>query len=152
MKYVLFTLLSSLLIFISCKKDRCDHHFDSMKINMGTTCGWCAGHDTLNINSKTTKYRFDDPCDDNNDFTKSNLTDPNKWNGILLKFNSDKFNVVDLNTCHVCADGCDTWIQVKMKNGDEHTIRFGYPELIEMDPELREFVELMDSIRLGLKN
>jgi hypothetical protein len=37
-------------------------------------------------------------------------------------------------------------------NNYEHFIRYGYPELIEMDMEIREFAELLDSIRLGLKN
>ncbi len=151
MKFILILIIGSFLIIVSCKKDVCDHEFNSMEITMGTTCGWCAGHDTLIINSMTTKYQFDDPCDDNNDLTKSNLTSSKDWNEILHKFDSAKFKSVNLNTCHACADGCDTWISVK-KNNYEHFIRYGQAELIEMDSEVREFAELLDSIRLGLKS
>lgn len=143
LKRVIFRLFIILYSFnlISCEKedDKCN-----LSITSGTACGWCAGTDSVIITAKKTIYEYNSPCD-NRDLSIIRTTNSRVWNRLMKTMDRNRFNSIELNSCDVCADGCDTWIMVKEGN-ESHRIRYGYSDAAEIE-NIRPFTELLDSIR-----
>ncbi|MFB6317141.1 hypothetical protein [Saccharicrinis sp. FJH54] len=116
-------------------------------IKTGTFCGWCAGADSLLITSEIINYGWKDPCD-NNDIFKSFTTDSADFEELINLLNYDEFKLLDLNSCNVCADGCDTWIEILMDN-KSHYIRFGYRDTTAIAPIL-PLVNKLSEIKASL--
>ena len=112
-------------------------------------CGWCAGADSLLITEKKTHYEYFSPCDDS-DYFRDTVTEKKEWNDLIGQLDMEKFQNIDINTCYVCVDGCDTWINVK-DSSVSHTIRFGYADTIVIK-DIRPFVDKLDSIRTRFRN
>jgi hypothetical protein len=75
-------------------------------------------------------------------------TDREKWNELLENYNWADFIQVNVNTCAVCADGCDTWIFIQ-NNDVVHQIRFT-DNSPEIEP-IRIFVQKLDALRKAFK-
>jgi hypothetical protein len=129
------------LVGISCDDDE-DAPVDIV-IKTGQECGWCAGRDSLTITKFNSSYAFDSPCPGIEDKERNADTNPTEWNELLATLDWDDFNQVQVNTCAVCADGCDAWISVE-KNRKTHRIRFTESST-EIEP-IRPFVEKLDSL------
>jgi hypothetical protein len=68
-----------------------------------------------------------------------------EWDKLTGIIDFDEFNNIHLNTCNVCADGCDKWITIR--NGSySHTIRFGYQDSAAVQP-IKPLVDKLDSLR-----
>lgn len=129
------------IILISCEKNI---EQTNLIITSGTACGWCAGTDSVTITQAKTIYKFNSPCDDN-DLNITRTTDSKVWNRLIDNLEISSFNAINLNSCNVCADGCDTWISVN-NEGKYHRIRYGYDDSDAID-KIRPFAEQLDSIR-----
>ena len=112
-------------------------------IKTGQECGWCGGMDSLTITKLNSSYAFDSPCPEIEDKKRNAKTDSTEWNELLATLDWDEFNQVQVETCAVCTDGCDTWISVE-KNHQTHRIRFTEYST-EIEP-IRPFVEKLDSL------
>jgi len=112
-------------------------------IKTGRECGWCGGNDSLVITKFASSYKFRSPCDQPPDKDKNGKTNRAEWNELLAALKWDDFKNVNVNTCALCVDGCDTWIYIE-NNQETHQIRFtdGSPEI---EP-IRTFVEKLKAL------
>jgi hypothetical protein len=139
------TVIISIVLMLSCEKGKDDNEF---MIAMGTVCGWCGGSDSLVITEDKTSYEYNSPCD-NNDLSRNGLTGKSEWDELIELLDMDKFQNININTCYVCVDGCDTWISVK-SGSVTHEIRFGFEDSTAI-MDIRPFVDKLDSIRTAFR-
>ncbi len=67
----------------------------------------------------------------------------------MFIYDKETFETVNVNSCYVCVDGCDTWITVK--NGkDSHMIRFGYGSDEEKIAPVKAFIDKLNAIKEGI--
>ncbi len=121
---------------------------DGITIKIGQRCGWCAGYDSLILTKAESNYGYHPACA-GKDKNEHEQTDANRWNALLDKLDFNTFKSINVNTCNLCADGCDTWISIQ-KDDDIHTIQFGYtsPEI----QSIKSFIDALDAWRKDLKN
>ena len=133
-------LILFLVLIISCDSE---NEKPEMVFTIGTVCGWCAGSDSLVITKQKKTFTLAAICDRKEKRT-SNLTPESEWEELIALYNQQKFEAINVNTCNVCADGCDTWIRVE--NGNfSHEIRFGYQDSVILP--IKEFVEKLESLK-----
>ncbi len=139
LKLIILVLLS--LIISSCDSDA---ENSEMVITIGTACGWCAGTDSLVITKTNMTFTLAAICD-RREMIINKSTPDSIWEKLNVLFDQSKFKKININTCNVCADGCDTWIRVQ--NGDfVHEIRFGSPQDTVLLP-IWEFVEKLNDLK-----
>jgi hypothetical protein len=124
----------------SCEDDKNDSR--NLIIFTGKECGWCGGADSLAITSLKSVYEFSS-CDKAKDKEITEITRREEWKDLLSSLNWNDFKKVNVNTCALCADGCDTWIVVK-NGSDSHRIKFT-PSSHEIEPIII-FVEKLRAI------
>lgn len=117
---------------------------DNMQFAIGRQCGWCAGKDSLTIDYSTTAYIYEAPCDDS-DFNKKDKTNKADIDELVSLLDYEAFKQIEVNSCDVCFDGCDTWVWVK-KDSDFHIIQFGASDSAKIQPIL-PFLTKLQSIR-----
>ena len=88
----------------------------------GRICGWCGGADSLVIQQSKMFYQKKDFCNDTV-ITDVFETDKHFWSKLTDVFDYETFNSVKHTSCAVCADGCDTWIQIE-KDTQSHYIQY----------------------------
>jgi hypothetical protein len=110
-------------------------------IKTGTVCGWCTVNDTLTIIGTTVRYVNYANCSTASPTVQKNgQLNLAERNDLLAKLNLSEFKKLELNSCNVCADGCDDWIS--FSNGtDSHTIRFS-----RNDPQLQPIKSFVDQL------
>lgn len=146
MKKYGFGLLLCFTFLVACEKDKgkADKVYNGIVISMNSECGWCAGGDSLLVTKDMTYYEFRPACNSAG-YSKDSLTNVNEWNELVALLDMDKFKSINLNTCYVCADGCDTWITVN--NGQVfHKIRFGSEDSAKLK-DIQPFVDKLTSIK-----
>ncbi len=144
--FVIFAVIINGLFLLRCEREKNDmfEPMDATEIVMGSICGWCAGGDSIIITSERITYKFNRPCDEN-DYSVQQQMNSDDWVELLLLFDWPTFKQIDINTCNVCADGCDTWISVRM-HSDYHLIRYGFQDSLVLEP-IKSFVNKLDSLR-----
>jgi hypothetical protein len=141
-----------LIILASVVFSACDKFIDNdIQIVSGTVCGWCAGADSLVITDETTWFRIFNPCtlEVDHEYDQQIATDKENWNELIEALDWSEFKKIDLNTCAVCVDGCDTYIRIKYK-GEAHYIRYAGFNEEELEP-VKDFIEKLDEIRNSLR-
>ncbi len=137
--FIIFILF--LVLIISCESETEKPEM----VTIGTICGWCAGSDSLVITKQKKTFTLAAICDRKEKRT-SNLTTEREWDELIALYNQQKFEAINVNTCNVCADGCDTWIRVE--NGNfSHEIRFGGIQDSTILKPIKEFVEKLESLK-----
>jgi hypothetical protein len=116
-------------------------------IKMSGSCGWCGGYDSLKISESAIYYAFNDPCGDA-DSSNNWVTNKDDWNELIGLLDLLEFKKVNVNTCYVCVDGCDTWISVKSEYFF-HEIRFGDYDSLTVQP-IQPFIDKLYDIRSHL--
>jgi hypothetical protein len=136
----------TMFLFISCEKENngAANKSDKLQISMGGICGWCGGSDSLLITQTRTYYESFSPCDSSVE-KMDTLTAEKEWNELVDLLDLEEFRKIDINTCYVCVDGCDTWITVK-DNTFSHTIRYGYNDSTVIQ-NIRPFVDKLQEIK-----
>ena len=100
------------------------------------------------ITDDLTIYTSISPCDDKG-YSRTEYTDKIEWFELNRQLNLIEFAKIDLNSCNVCVDGCDSWVSIR--NGSfYHKIRFGYQDSIAIQ-KIRPFIDLVDSIRCDFR-
>lgn len=128
--FVLFCFLGS-----SCEDDKNSPH---IIIKTGKECGWCGGADSLVVTSIKSIYEFRSSCDETKNKQLEERTEREEWKDLISSLNWNEFKKINVNTCALCADGCDTWISIQ--NGlQTHEIRFT-DNAPEIEP-IKTFVE-----------
>ncbi len=144
-KLLTATLLLA-FVMVACEKSDVEKN-DGIQITIGSVCGWCVSSDSMVITSTKMAYTTYSPCDTTNE-KKQYETNAKDWKELTNLLDYEEFEKIDINTCYVCADGCDTWITVK--NGESsHSIRFGYPDSLTIQPII-PFINKLDSLRTVL--
>lgn len=129
------------IILVSCESEA---ENPEMVITIGTTCGWCAGTDSLVITKNNMTYTLAAICNRSEKIINKSTPD-SIWQKLNGLYDQSKFRKININTCNVCADGCDTWIRVQ--NGDfNHEIRFGSYQDTVLFPII-EFVESLNDLK-----
>jgi hypothetical protein len=142
-------LLSSMLLLlwaISCNKEK---ETSGLTIVGGSECGWCGGADSVIISEYRINYRNMNPCD-HHAYSKISHLEKSEWDELTGMIDLDAFSSIHLNTCNVCADGCDKWITIS-KGSYSHTIRFGIQDSVTVQP-IMALVQKLDSLRGIYKN
>jgi hypothetical protein len=145
MRRIKLTIVISIVLMLSCEKGKDNN---DLMISMGTVCGWCGGSDSLIITEDKSSYEYNNLCD-NNDFSRNTLTGKCEWNELIELLDMDKFQNININTCYVCIDGCDTWISLK-DGSVSHKIRFGFEDSAAI-MDIRPFIDKLDSIRIEFR-
>ena len=96
---------------------------NNIQIATGRQCGWCAGKDSLTMNQSVTEYIYEAPCDDS-DIAKKENTNTTTLEELVNLLDFEAFKKIEINSCDICFDGCDTWVWVK-KGNEYHRIQFG---------------------------
>jgi len=145
MRILLSLTILLCLVGMSCDDDddKDDDEPIDIVIKTGRECGWCAGLDSLTISKLNSSYAFGASCLGTEDKKRNAKTNSIEWNELLATLDWDEFNKVQVNTCAVCTDGCDTWISVE-KNHQTHLIRFTEYST-EIEP-IRPFVEKLEAL------
>lgn len=112
MRSIFFVVVIFCLIIVSCE----DENDNEIIIKVGRECGWCGGADSLAITRYSSEYIFKNACNEPPPGEKRMKTNSAEWNELLATLNWDTFKKVNVNTCALCADGCDTWIYIKNEN------------------------------------
>ncbi len=129
----------------SCETDKpIENIYGNYVVSMGTSCGWCVGADSLSVTANLTHYEYNFPCNDN-DYAFDTLTNIVEWNELMSEFDMKKFQSININTCNVCADGCDTWVSVQ-NDTVTHRISFGSENSAEI-ANIKPFIDKLNSIR-----
>ena len=93
-------------------------------LRAGFACGWGSGADSLTITHQTISYQYFIPrISQKPQFSKSRAITAKEWEMITESFNFDQFILLKYNTCNICFDGCDEWIDIQ-KNKVEYKITF----------------------------
>ena len=98
-------------------------NWNNIQIAIGRQCGWCAGKESLTMNQSVTEYIYEAPCDDS-DIVKKEKTNITVMEELVSSLDFEAFKKIEINSCDICFDGCDTWVWVK-KGTDFHRIQFG---------------------------
>jgi hypothetical protein len=135
------SILSALILIcfgIACDDDKNDSR--GLVIMTGIACGWCSGLDSLAVTGQKITYEFKGACDEP-DRSITEHTQAEVWKELRTSLNWDDFKAIDVNTCALCADGCDTWIRIQ--NGAEsHYIRF-----TDSSPEIETIAVFLNKLK-----
>ncbi len=151
MKNVALGLLLVLTITSACKKEKEDtsKNNNDLIISYGTICGWCALDDSMSITGSNVYYRYNTQCNEI-DYIKNSPTLKSDWDELIKLLNYEEFKKINVNSCDVCFDGCDTWISIK-KDSITHKIRFGYGDSLKIE-NIKPFIHKLDSLRVKMRN
>ena len=140
-------IITAIALVFSCTYDSLDdrNNNSDVTIKTGTVCGWCTLNDTLTITRNSVRYVNYANCSTNKpSIEKRGQITKIELDALLAKLDFTELKKLDLNTCNVCADGCDDWILYR--NGIEtHYIRF-----TRNDPKLQAiqtFIEQLYAIK-----
>lgn len=140
----LSTLLFLIAAFTSCEGSVKTTLSNGLNITIGRVCGWCTGQDELAISQETCSYYYDHACGDSLDVPKKFFNTPKaEWEKLVSLLDKNEFKNIDINTCNVCADGCDIWVIVE-DSGYSHTIRFG--DESEVGGSQRKYVSTLQNL------
>jgi hypothetical protein len=145
----MLTLGLLIFLFTSCSENRNELNLktDNIEISMCSICGWCAGGDSLLVTQEKTHYDSNTEC---GKITKNKdiETAETDWDELIKLLDKEEFQKIDLNTCNVCVDGCDTWITLN-DGGNSHTIRFGTNDSLVLT-EIQPFVDKLKAIKVKM--
>jgi len=140
-------IITAIALVFSCTYDSLDdrNNNSDVTIKTGTVCGWCTLNDTLTITRNSVRYVNYANCSTNKpSIEKRGQITKIELDALLAKLDFTELKKLDLNTCNVCADGCDDWISFK-KGTETHYIRF-----TRNDPKLQAiqtFIEQLYAIK-----
>ena len=121
----------------------------SRTISMTTQCGWCQNpRDSVFITLATTSYDKNLVCRGDSSSIKNVSTNLQQWKAINDALDMNTFKQLDMNTCAICYDGCDTTLTITQGN-DTHTIRFAYSDSAKM-VGIRPLISEINALKASL--
>ena len=107
-------------------------------IQAGYICGWGSGTDSIQITKTAVRYVYYIPRKSQQpQIVKTRTVSESEWTEIINSINLEEFTKLNYNTCNVCFDGCDEWIQIHNDQTD-HKITFGKGLKIDAINQLQE--------------
>ena len=142
-----FLISITALAFASCM-DYIILSPETMTIEYGTECGWCAGSEFIAVTDNKVVYTRTIPCGQNEGTVQITRTlSPERWQAITESFDYDQFRRLRQDACNVCADGCDEIIRIT-RDGKIHQIRYTPGSVFAATEELQALLhELMLEFR-----
>lgn len=146
MKNKILIIFITIWMVFGCAEQ--EEEFDSMAIEFGTACGWCAGTEFIILNGKNVEYKRNIPCGENKGTTSKNKTlSDREWKEIRNSFDYHQFVQLPHDECNVCVDGCDEILKIT-QNENEHRISYSPSTEIEgMENLLDKLQVLMAEFR-----
>ena len=145
MRSTLFVLCAVMVVLSCSEKEITDNdQLNTYSVVLGHVCGWCAGADSLFITDEMLMYTKIFYCADSISIQKKPYS-LNELNKLMELINIEEFLNISINTCNVCADGCDTWITVS-NDTLSHSIRFGYRDSLEVH-KIMPFIDALHEIQ-----
>lgn len=135
------------ILAIACQEEQlvAEKNSSDLTIKSGTICGWCSRNDTLSIQGNSVRYVNYTQCNNSKPSTeKTDMIEKEQLDSLLMLLDYDEFKMIELNTCNVCFDGCDNWIEIH-QGEESHTIRFTGNEAI-LEP-IRGFIDRLNVLR-----
>jgi len=134
----LLCFLFGVVLLTACDKDQtvCKEPpstDDAIIFKSGVICGWCAANDTVVIAKNSASVKAVRQCDSLAFYTLEN--DDSYYQPLISKLSLQEFLSIQLNSCEVCADGCDHWISIQ-NNDTTHLIRYGFKDSAAIAPIL----------------
>lgn len=147
---LLILLIFLVSLFTACNPTALQHIEPSNSseyfIESGQSCGWCGGTNIFNISSNQASFSHNYACDEFEDIPvkKINITN-SEWSKLISKLDFDAFQKIDLQTCFMCSDGCDTKITIT-RSGSSHSFTYAWLEAEELDT-VREFLTAFELLK-----
>jgi hypothetical protein len=115
-------------------------------IETNQSCGWCGGTNYFNLTKGKATFSHNYTCNDFEDIPVKKITISDmEWTNLIAKLDFDAFQQIDLQTCALCADGCDTEIIIS-KSGLSHRFTYAWHEAEEL-AKVRDFLNVFDSLK-----
>jgi hypothetical protein len=146
---VMATGLLILLLFSCEKEEENSGAYEDLVISTRYACGWCGGLDSLIITKNDLYYCYYNFCFDSV-HRKNETTGADEWEDLVDAMDLNEFLKLNMDRCNICADGCDTWINIETDTVS-HSIRFGYQDSAEII-KITPFIEKLDDIKVRLRN
>lgn len=146
MKRIIIVAVLIILVF-ACQEEQLvsEKNSPDLTIKTGTICGWCSRNDTLSILGNSVRYVNYTQCDNRKPtINKTMVIETKTLDSLLMMLDYDEFKKIDLNTCNLCFDGCDTWIEIH-QGKELHYIRFTGNET-KLEP-IKGFIERLNVIK-----
>lgn len=116
-----------------------------LTIKTGTICGWCSRNDTLTINENSVRYVNYTQCNNSKpSIDKTGKIASSELDSLLMMLDFEEFKKIELNSCNVCFDGCDTWIEIH-QGEESHYIRFSGNET-DLEP-VKGFIVRLNALK-----
>lgn len=143
-----YLILLLIVVFaLACQEEQLSSEKPSsdLIIKTGTICGWCSRDDTLSIIGNSVRYVNYTQCDNNKPaIAKTGDIEQQSLDSLLMMFDYDEFRKIELNTCNICFDGCDNWIEIH-QGEESHYIRFTGNEP-NLEP-IKGFIEHLNALK-----
>jgi hypothetical protein len=134
------------IIILSCHEaGQPSEEIELTEISIGENCGWCVFGDSLHLTPDDLYYRNFNPCNQEINYFVDTLTLPAEWEELANLLDVNDFRDINLNSCDVCVDGCDTWVIVKVASFT-HRIQYGGNDSAKIEP-IRLFLDKLNVIR-----
>jgi hypothetical protein len=134
-------------VLFSCSYDTVEDNNENsgVVIKTGMVCGWCSRNDTLTIRENSVRYVNYANCSTvNPTIQKTGQITTSDLTTLLADLDFAELKKLDLNSCNVCVDGCDSWLLVDY-GSESHYIRFGGTES-ELQP-IQAFLDQLNLIK-----
>ncbi|MGE5395503.1 MAG: hypothetical protein ACM3P1_12235 [Candidatus Saccharibacteria bacterium] len=146
MKRILLLIIIATFVF-ACQQEQVvsEKNPTDLIIKTGIICGWCSRNDTLSIIGNSVRYVNYTQCNNSKPASvKTREIASSELDSLLMMLDFDEFKKIELNTCNVCFDGCDSWIEIRQR-AESHYIRFTGNEST-LAP-IKEFIERLNTIK-----
>lgn len=146
MKRILILTVVAILA-LACQEEQLvsEKKTSDLIIKSGTVCGWCARNDTLSINGNSVRYVNYTQCNNSKPAVqKTGEIATQTLDSLLMLLDNDEFKKIELNTCNICFDGCDNWLEIH-QGEESHYIRFTGNES-SLEP-IKGFIERLNVIK-----
>lgn len=135
------------ILALACQEEQLvsEKKTSGLTIKTGTVCGWCSRNDTLSIIGNSIRYVNYTQCDNSKAAIENKgEMEAQALDSLLMLLDYDEFKKIELNTCNICFDGCDTWIEIR-QGEESHSIRFTGNEA-SLGP-IKAFIERLNAVK-----
>lgn len=151
MRSIIILLLLILLVslFTACGDEPANHlsieDSKELLIKSDIYCGWCGGVSYFSISQTDATFSHDFACSSDDIQLQNIVLTSSEWVELTSLLHVEELRQTDLNSCAVCADGCDTEITIQTDNIN-HTLRYADIESEELDT-IRPFLMKLSELR-----
>ena len=137
-------------LFAGCEENN-PANSDSLKINYGTSFGFCLGYCKQEVDLSAAEIKFTKSGWGESVKTKTCTApiDNNEWSALVKSINYSEFaRLEEVIGCPDCADGGSEWIEIQAED-KKHRVTFEYGHEPE---EVKAYIEVLRAYKNSFKN